>query len=373
MTAAADRRFMRRALGLARRALGTTAPNPAVGCVLVGPDGAIVGEAATAPGGRPHAETAALLAAGPRAAGATAYVTLEPCAHHGRTPPCAGALAQAGVARVVVAMATDPDPRVDGRGLAMLRAAGVLVETGLLGAEAAEIVAGFVHRVRTGRPLVTLKLACSADGRTATRTKESQWITGPLARRAVHRLRAAQDGVLIGLGTLLADDPLLTCRLPGYGDRPRRRIVLDPDARTPPTARLLADAERWPVIILVGPDAADARCTALASRPGVTLLPTPLDPAGRTDLQAALAALGALGLNGVLVEAGARLAAAFVRARLADRLVLHRAPMLIGGDGLPLLESLGVDRLQQAPRLTLLARRTAGPDLLETYAIDRPG
>ncbi len=360
---------MRRALALASRALGTTAPNPAVGCVIVGPAGSIVGEGCTQPGGRPHAEAVALAAAGGAAAGGTAYVTLEPCAHHGRTPPCADALVAAGLRRVVVACAVDPDPRVAGRGLAILRAAGVAVETGLLAAEAEAVVAGFVRRVTRGRPLVTVKLAMSMDGRIATRAGVSQWITGPLARRAVHRMRAAHDSVLVGVGTVLADDPRLTCRLPGLLDRPYRRIVLDTALRTPPDAALFADAADHSVVLVVAHDVPEARAAGFAERSGVTVARAPRGAGGSLDIDAVLRLLGDRGLTSVLVEAGGRLGAAFVRGGHLDRLVLHRAPLLIGGDGVPALASLGVDALAGAPRLCCLSRRSAGPDLLETYAV----
>ncbi|HQT72519.1 MAG TPA: bifunctional diaminohydroxyphosphoribosylaminopyrimidine deaminase/5-amino-6-(5-phosphoribosylamino)uracil reductase RibD, partial [Acidiphilium sp.] len=209
---------MRSALALARRGLGETAPNPSVGCVILR-DGVVVGRGRTAPGGRPHAETEALAMAGEAARGATAYVTLEPCAHHGRTPPCADALIAAGIARVVIAMA-DPDPRTDGAGIARLRAAGIEVVEGVGAAEAAEINAGFTLRLRAGRPLVTLKLATSLDGQIATRTGESQWITGAAARQLGHALRGTHDAVMVGVGTVLADDPELTCRIEGFRTTP---------------------------------------------------------------------------------------------------------------------------------------------------------
>src|SRR5580700_4659831 len=231
-----DLGHMRTALGLARRGLGNTWPNPAVGCVIV-KDGRVVGRGWTQKGGRPHAETEALARAGKGAKGATAYVSLEPCSHHGKTPPCAEALIAAGVSRVVAAV-EDPDPRVSGRGIARLRAAGIAVEAGLCAAEAAELNAGFFCRVAQGRPLVTLKLAASLDGRIATPTGKSRWITGPAARERAHLLRAAHDAVLIGTGTALADDPQLTCRLPGLEARSPVRIVIDRTLRLPATLRL---------------------------------------------------------------------------------------------------------------------------------------
>ena len=216
---------MRAALALATRGLGNSWPNPSVGCVIVR-DGQVLGRGWTRPGGRPHAETEALKAAGPAARGATAYVTLEPCCHWGRTPPCTDALAAAGIARVVVAI-RDPDPRVNGEGLGRLRAAGIDVEEGLLAAEATSLNAGFIKRVRQGLPMVTLKLATSLDGRLATATKESKWITGPAARRAAHGLRARHDAILVGSGTVIDDDPDLTCRLPGGVPVPAPRVVAE--------------------------------------------------------------------------------------------------------------------------------------------------
>src|ERR1700693_2815456 len=228
------------AVALARRGLGRVWPNPAVGCVIAR-DGRVVGRGWTQPGGRPHAETEAWARAGEAAHGATAYVTLEPCCHWGRTPPCADALIAAGVRRVVVAF-EDPDPRVAGGGLAALRAAGLSVEAGLCAAEAAEINAGFFQRVRLGRPLVTLKLATSLDGRIATASGGSRWITGEAARQRAHLLRAEHDAVLVGTGTVLADNPRLTCRLPGLEQRSPIRIVIDRQLRTPPSAHVIAEA-----------------------------------------------------------------------------------------------------------------------------------
>src|SRR3954471_6198582 len=249
-----DRHIMGAALALARRGLGNVWPNPAVGCVIVN-DGRIVGRGWTQPGGRPHAETEALARAGGAARGATAYVTLEPCCHWGRTPPCAEALIASGVSRVVAAI-EDPDKRVAGGGLARLREAGLAVESGLGADEAAEINAGFFQRVRTGRPLVTLKLATSLDGRIATALGESRWITSPLARRRTHLLRATHDAILVGTSTVLADDPQLTCRLEGLEHRSPVRIALDRNLVIPHEVRLVAEARRTPTwfITLSGSD-----------------------------------------------------------------------------------------------------------------------
>ena len=248
-TQAEDIAHMRSALALARRGVGNTWPNPAVGCVIV-KDGRVIGRAVTAPGGRPHAEPAALDLAGKAATGATVYVTLEPCCHWGRTPPCTDALVDAGVARVVIAT-RDPDPRVDGAGIAKLRAAGVEVQEGVLRDEADEVAAGFRTRVREGRPLVTLKLASTLDGRIATRAGESRWITGEAARRAAHALRGRHDAVMVGVGTVMADNPELTCRLPGYRPTQLVRVVADSHLRTPLSATLAATAAETPTWMLL--------------------------------------------------------------------------------------------------------------------------
>ncbi len=359
-----DEQHMRAALALARRGLGSTWPNPAVGCVLVR-DGRVVGRGTTAPGGRPHAEAAALAMAGDAARGATAYVTLEPCSHHGQTPPCADALIAAGVVRVVVA-GDDPDPRVNGNGLARLRAAGVDVTTGLMTAEADEQQAGFLSRIRTGRPLVTLKLATTLDGRIATAGGESRWITGPQARRAGHALRGRHDAILVGVGTVLADDPDLTCRIPGYRKTPLVRIVVDSTLRTPLSARVVATAQQAPTWIVHGATATAERRAALAIA-GVRLLATDGLPATgnpRVDLAAALHLLGGAGLTRVMVEGGAGVAAALLRAGLADRVAWFHAPAIMGGDGLPAVQPFGVAGLDGMPRFVRTAERTMGDDML---------
>ncbi len=259
-----DLQHMNAALALARRGLGRTWPNPAVGCVIV-KDGRVVGRGWTQPGGRPHAETEALDRAGTLADGATLYTSLEPCSHHGKTPPCADAVINAGIARVVMAI-EDSDPRVKGTGLARLRAAGVTVDIGIGAAEATEINAGFLMRLATGRPLVTLKLATTLDGKIAMASGESRWITGEPARRRAHLLRASHDAVMIGIGTAIADDPELTCRLPGMADRHPVRIVVDPGLRLPLTARLVVDAAKirtW----IVRAAAAIARGTTVSVPP----------------------------------------------------------------------------------------------------------
>ncbi|HTR16494.1 MAG TPA: bifunctional diaminohydroxyphosphoribosylaminopyrimidine deaminase/5-amino-6-(5-phosphoribosylamino)uracil reductase RibD [Acetobacteraceae bacterium] len=355
-----DRSHMLAALALARRGLGATWPNPSVGCVLVR-DGRVIGRGVTAPGGRPHAEVVALRQAGVAARGATAYVSLEPCSHWGRTPPCADALVEAGVARVVVA-AGDPDPRVNGGGLARLREAGIAVVSGLLAAEAEAVNAGFLMRVRQGRPLVTLKLATTLDGRLATGAGESQWITGAPARRATHALRGQSDAVMAGIGTVLADNPELTCRIPGYKPVPMVRVVADSHLRIPLTGRLVATAGAHPTWVLHRAGADPARRQALESA-GVRCIAIGTDEAG-LDMEEAMRALGAAGITRLLVEGGARLAAALLRADLVDRIAWFHAPSVMGGDGMPAAEAFGVRHLGEMPRFVRESVRPVGDDVL---------
>ncbi len=355
-----DLSHMRAALGLARRRLGSVWPNPAVGSVIVR-DGRVAGRGATAPGGRPHAETEALAMAGAAARGATAYVTMEPCSHHGQTPPCAEALIAAGVARVVVA-ARDPDPRVNGSGIARMRAAGIAVEEGLLGAEAEQLNEGFFSRVRRGRPMLTLKLAATLDGRIATHGGESQWITGEAARRAAHALRGSHDAVMVGVGTVLADDPALTCRLPGFRADNPVRVIADSHLRTRLTSDVVANARAVPTWLLASPTADAGRRRALETT-GVSVLTVPAGPMG-IDMAEALAALGASGITRLLVEGGAQLAASLLRADLVDRIAWFAAPAVMGADGWPAAAAFGIDRLDAMPRFVRTAVRELGADTL---------
>jgi diaminohydroxyphosphoribosylaminopyrimidine deaminase/5-amino-6-(5-phosphoribosylamino)uracil reductase len=359
-----DIAHMRSALSLARRGLGNTWPNPSVGCVIV-KEGRVVARAVTAPGGRPHAEPAALDAAGPAAEGGTAYVTLEPCCHWGRTPPCTDALIAAKVARVVIAT-RDPDPRVDGAGIARLRAAGITVDEGVLRVEAEEVVAGFRLRVRQGRPLVTLKLASTLDGRIATRTGESRWITGEAARRAAHALRGQHDAVMVGVGTVLVDDPELTCRLPGYRPGPVVRIVADSHLRTPLTATLAATARQAPTWMLIRQGTNRDRRHAFTDI-GARVIEVPGAAAG-LDMAAALRALGDAGLNRVLVEGGAQLAASLVRANLVDRLAWFHAPAVMGGDAWPAVQAFGIEHLGAMPRFARVGGIVLGDDMMSEFA-----
>ncbi|MDR3531482.1 MAG: bifunctional diaminohydroxyphosphoribosylaminopyrimidine deaminase/5-amino-6-(5-phosphoribosylamino)uracil reductase RibD [Rhodopila sp.] len=359
---------MRAALALARRGLGTTWPNPSVGCVIVRA-GRVVGRGTTAPGGRPHAEPIALGMAGEQARGATAYVTLEPCCHWGRSPPCTDALIAAGIARVVVA-ATDPDNRVNGQGLSKLRAAGIEVETGLLEAEARETLIGFNHRVTLGRPMVTLKLASTLDGRIATHGGESQWITGTPARRLGHAMRGRHDAVMVGVGTVLADNPDLTCRIPGFRPTPVVRIVADSHLRTPLTSHLLTTAAKTPTWFLHR-EGADAAREAAFTNLDAKLIKVHGASAG-VDLTAALKALGTAGLTRVLVEGGGQLAAALLRADLVDRIAWFHAPAIMGGDGWPAVQAFGVETLNEMPRFQRHCEIAIGDDMLSEYTRQTP-
>ena len=356
------------ALRLARRGLGNVWPNPAVGCVLVAAgagDGRVVGRGWTMPGGRPHAETEALARAGDSARGATAYVTLEQCSHRGETGPCADALFEAGIARAVVAI-EDPDPRVSGSGLAHLRKGGVEVALGVGAEEAAELNAGYLLRVREGRPLVTLKTASTLDGRIATHGGESHWITGEPARAQVHGLRARHDAIMIGIGTALADDPRLTCRLPGLEGRSPIRIVVDGRLRLPLTSRLVATAAETPTWLIARQGGDRQRLRAFRDS-GVDVIELPADHHDQPPLDRILAELAARGLTRVLVEGGSYLAAGLLAQSLVDRIVWHRAPSMIGGDGIPVAQPFGVNRLAEAAGFVRTGFSQAGEDLVETY------
>ena len=361
---ALDRRFMALALALAGRGLGNVWPNPAVGCVLVN-EGYIVGRGWTQPGGRPHAETEALARAGDGAQGATCYTTLEPCAHHGETGPCADALIGAGIARAVVAL-EDPDPRVAGRGNAMLEDAGIEVARGCMENEARALNAGFLSRVERGRPYVTLKLATSLDGRIGTRTGDRRWITGAPARARGHLLRAQNDAVLVGAASALADDPALTCRLPGLGDQSPVRVVIDGSARLPTSHALIATAGEHTTWIVSTQELGSDGRHADWREAGAEVIEVAEETDGRPALTAALEVLAKRGLTRVLVEGGGRLAAGLLRAGLVDRIEWFRAPGAIGGDGVPALAALGVERANDMPRFRCISATSLGEDMLDT-------
>lgn len=365
--AALDARLMQMALAVSRRMMGRTWPNPSVGAVLVRFEDAgpvVVGRGWTAPGGRPHAETEALRRAGEAARGATLYVTLEPCSHHGRTPPCADALIAAGVARVVCAVG-DPNPQVGGDGFARLRAAGIIVDTGIGEADAHFILGGHLRRMREQRPQVMLKLAVSADGRIGLAGRRPVAITGPEANARVHLLRAASDAVVTGIGTVLADDPLLTCRLPGMAGRSPVRVVLDTRLRLPLTSRLVNSIETSPVWVVAGEDVPAERAEALRAR-GLQVFQSPA-PGSRLDLGAAFELLAAKGLTRVMVEGGAILSGALAGAGLIDEVLLLRGPGTIGADGIEAVEGMPLAALTAAPRYRLREADTLGADAFEWY------
>ncbi len=360
-----DRRHMAHAVALSRRALGTTAENPPVGCVIAR-GGEILGLGWTAPGGRPHAETQALEMAGAAARGAHVFVTLEPCAHHGRTPPCADALVAAGVGRVVVAVG-DPDPRVSGAGLKRLKEAGIAVETGLMEREARRVLAGFLSRMERGHPHVLLKLAVSADGMIAAAPGRPTPITAAAARARAHLMRARADAILVGSGTVLADDPALTCRLPGLEGRSPIRCVADSALRTPQGAQLVATADRVPTWIFTTTAAKERARQMQAAHPHLRIIPLPRDEAGHVSLPAMLERLGQEGINRLMVEGGARLARTFVEADLVDEAAIFTAPGLrLGEGGLPALAGLPLSRLTQGA-FEQVEECPLGPDVLRVY------
>ena len=363
-----DERFMALALALGRRGLGRTWPNPAVGAVVVRNDGAgpvIVGRGWTQPGGRPHAETEALGRAGEAARGATLYVTLEPCSHHGKTPPCADAIIKAGIARVVSALA-DPNPEVAGAGHWRLAENRVTVEVGVGADEARRDNAGHIRRMTDGRPHTVLKLAVSADGKAGLSGRRPVQITGSAVRNVVHMMRATSDAVLTGIGTALSDDPLLTCRLPGMADRSPVRVVLDSGLRLPLDSRLVATAREVPLWVVTGERAPPDREQVLQGC-GVDVLRVASDD-GRLGLRAVLQSLADRGITRLMIEAGPIVSAAFVNADLVDEAVLFRSPNPIGADGIDALEGLPLDALTASPRLSMTGTEAAGTDTVERFA-----
>ena len=355
---------MRSALSLAARGLGLVAPNPAVGCIIVDAAGHVAGRGITGQGGRPHAETVAITRAGKSCQGGTAYVSLEPCDHHGQTPPCSQALIDAGIGRVVIAC-TDPDLRVSGQGIQRLRDAGVDVTTGVCEQEAGDLNAGFFLKVSEGRPLFTLKAATTLDGRIATATGASQWITGTGARAMGHMLRGQHDAILVGINTALADDPGLDCRLPGMAENSPVPVLADSTLRISTTARLV---DRQPIILTLAGSDPDKR-QALQDK-GATVIDIKADPRGRPDALAMAKALGEAGLTRVLIEGGGVLAASFMAAGLIDRLEWFSGAKIVGGDGLPAIAGFGVEALEDAPAYSLAAAREIDGDMYQSYRRD---
>lgn len=358
-----DRALMRHALVLAARQLGRVAPNPSVGCVIV-KDGVILGRGVTQDGGRPHAETQALKQAGEGARGSTVYVSLEPCSHFGKTPPCSQALIAAKVARVVIA-ARDPDRRVDGSGIAALEASGIAVTLGVLQREAEALNEGFILAKTQGRPLVTLKLATSLDGKIATAAGESRWITGEAARDLAHGLRANHDAVLVGFHTASADDPLLDVRLPGMQGAKPVRVIVDARLGTPPTHRVVKTAKQQPTWIaaLAGHGDPQSRDQLIAA--GVDIIELSALDRGRVPVAALLQELARRGLTRVLVEGGGGIAASLVKADLVDRIVWFRGGQVIGADGRPSIADYDVTHLVEARRFIRERSHQVGGDAVD--------
>jgi diaminohydroxyphosphoribosylaminopyrimidine deaminase / 5-amino-6-(5-phosphoribosylamino)uracil reductase len=363
---AADQRFMALALSLGRRGQGRTWPNPAVGAVVV-KDGVIVGRGWTQPGGRPHAEPEALARAGEAARGATLYVTLEPCSHFGKSPPCVDAVIASGITRVVSAI-EDPNPEVAGQGHARLRAAGITVDIGPGAVEAARDHAGHFRRVRDKRPHVILKLAVSPDDKIAAAGHKPVAITGEAAKSRVHLLRAQCDAILVGIGTVLSDDPMLTCRLPGMEARSPVRVVLDRALRIAGTSKLIHSARETPLWVMTS-DLSEAPAAMKLGAAGAQVIrvPTTTTPPPGLDLAAVLHALAGKGITRLLVEGGARVASSFVAAGLADEIWLLRGDHPVGADGVPALEALPLSAITQSPAFKVRASETLQSDTLTIY------
>ncbi len=363
---AADQRFMQLALALGRRGQGRTWPNPAVGAVVV-KDGVIVGRGWTQPGGRPHAEPVALAQAGEAARGATLYVTLEPCSHVGKSPPCADAIIAAGIKRVVSAI-EDPNPEVAGQGHARLRAAGVAVEIGLGAQEAAHDHAGHFRRIRDKRPHVILKLAVSADDKIGAAGRKPIAISGEAAKARVHLLRAQCDAILVGIGTVQADDPLLTCRLPGMEARSPVRVVLDRALRISGTSRLVHSARATPLWVMTSNlSEAPAAMKLGAAGAQVIRVPTTSAPTPGLDLTGVLQALAEKGITRLLIEGGARVASSFIAAGLVDEVWLLRGPDPIGAEGVAALDALPLSAITGSPTFKVRASETLQNDTLTIY------
>ena len=348
---------MRRALRLAERGRGRTAPNPPVGALVVA-DGEIVGEGWHQGAGGPHAEVGAIDAAGDRARGATIYLTLEPCTHHGRTPPCAPRVIESGIARAVIAT-TDPNPNEGGAGIRALTDAGIEVRTGVLEEEARTLIQGFTRWIQTRTPFVTVKIASTLDGRVAAADGSSKWVTGLASRRDAHRMRAWSNAVVVGIGTVLADDPALTCRLRGYAGPQPLRVVVDSAARTPLTAHVLDDAA--PKLIAATAKASEESVEAIRAL-GAEVVRVPARE-GRVDLAALLQELGGRGITDVLVEGGPTLIGDLVERRLVDKYVFYIAPKLLGQVGLSAISGLVAPNIADARELTITSVRRTGADV----------
>ncbi len=352
------------ALGLARRGLGLAWPNPSVGCIIVNECGHVIGRGHTGKGGRPHGETVALSQAGSESQGATAYVTLEPCAHHGQTPPCAEALVKAGISRVIIATG-DPDKRVSGKGKSILEQAGIAVVFGICQAEAEEIAQGFLSLCTHGRPMVTMKVATSMDSKVATFMGESKWITGPESRQRGHLLRSSHDAILVGIGTVLADNPELDCRISGLGDRSPICIVMDSHLKIPIDCKLVNSAKQTPLWLMTTLRAGKKydRLEAL----GVKIITCEANSQGQIDIVNMMFQLGAEGITRLLSEGGAQVNSSLIRASLVDRLYWFRSDGIIGGDGLPAIQSQGLESLDKMAKFSLVRTGYTGNDIWLEY------
>ena len=361
-----DSDYMQMALRLARRGLGSTWPNPSVGCVIVSKTGHIVGRGHTGQGGRPHGETVALKQAGQDAEGSTAYITLEPCAHHGQTPPCAQSLIEAGIDRAVVAI-TDPDSRVAGKGIEMLTQAGIKVDLGICQDETQTVNQGFFNRITRHRPLVTVKIASSQDGKIAGGKGSSQWVTGPESRARGHLLRADHDAIMVGIGTVLADNPSLDCRLPGIEDRSPIRIILDSVLSLPLGCKLVETARKIPTWVMTTVKDGD-KFEGLCDQ-GVKVMTCKADKQGRIDMADMMAILANEGITRLLSEGGAQVNASLIRASLIDRLYWFRAPEIIGQDGLAALADMDIETVLKTEKFSLVREGSVGNDIWQEYMI----
>lgn len=357
-----DKFFMERALRLAEKGVGSTSPNPMVGAVLV-KDGEIIGEGFHKKAGEPHAEVLALKQAGERARGAELFVTLEPCSHYGRTPPCVQAIIKAGVTGVVAAM-EDPNPLVSGRGIKMLEEAGIQVRVGVMEERARKLNEVFIKYITTKKPFVVGKIAQSLDGKIALSSGISRWITGEPARIRAHELRSRYDAVMVGIGTVLADDPLLTCRLPGREKDPVK-IVVDSTLKIPVNARLFQDSGK---VIIAATQKADRQKMRVLKELGADIIETESNGGDMVNLPQLFEILGTMGITGVLVEGGSRLLASLSKEELLDKLIIFMAPRLIGAEGLSSVGNLFVDELKKTPRFTIESLEQIGEDImLEAY------
>jgi diaminohydroxyphosphoribosylaminopyrimidine deaminase/5-amino-6-(5-phosphoribosylamino)uracil reductase len=359
---------MSSALSLAKRGLGQTWPNPTVACVIV-KDNCVVGRGRTGRGGRPHAEIQALSMAGHQAQGAVAYVTLEPCSHHGHTPPCCDALIQSGLSKVVIAI-EDPDPRVSGRGIKALQNHGIEVVTFCLSLQAMEVNAGFFKRIHDQRPLITLKIATSLDGQIATYSGESRWISGSESRHQTHLLRAEHDAIMIGIGTLLADDPELSCRLQGRELDSPMRIIIDSHLRTPLTSKIAQSIKTLPSWIVCLEEVPSKLCDDYRDH-GFEIIQTTKLENGRVNLIEACQKIGGKGVTRLLVEGGSNLSSSLLQHNLIDHLAWFHAPMIIGGDGIPSFSPLFFESLSQIPRYRPITSNLYGHDVFTTMIQDK--